>query len=323
MKDKRKYLLLTFVLELIFIIMMLIYYVFFAKNIKISGAEIIFLLISFYLNILLYKESKMSIEDIKKDKKKLILIGIWMLFYPFFTGVLCLYFVSQLNKKEVILPTIKDENKDTKTYIKSIILIIVLLFTSLIYPRLNIAKHVSEYIIYAVITILVIAFNYKELISNFIIFKNNLKKYVPFILKRYLLMIALMAAASVPIILFNNAKVSSNQDIINNMFTKIPILMLVLSTLYAPFVEENIFRLSLSKLFNNKTVFIIVSGVLFGIMHMITKMTSAVDILYIFQYSVLGMSLAKAYKDTNNIYVPMSMHFIQNLLAAIIILIMY
>ena len=47
---------------------------------------------------------------------------------------------------------------------------------------------------------------------------------------------------------------------LNGMFKKMPIGMLLLSTIYAPFTEENVFRLSLSKLFKNKILFIIVSG---------------------------------------------------------------
>lgn len=97
----------------------------------------------------------------------------------------------------------------------------------------------------------------------------------------------------------------------------------ILSCLYAPFVEEGVFRLSLSKIFKNKTIFVIVSGFLFGVLHLIDKFTSIYDLLYIFQYAALGICLAKAYKDSNNIFVSISMHFIQNFIAAMLILILY
>ena len=47
------------------------------------------------------------------------------------------------------------------------------------------------------------------------------------------------------------------------------------------------------------------------------------DLLYVFQYATLGICLAKAYKDSNNIFVSISMHFIQNFLAAILVLLVY
>ena len=56
---------------------------------------------------------------------------------------------------------------------------------------------------------------------------------------------------------------------------------------------------------------------------MIDKYTNIYDLLYIFEYSALGICLAKAYKDTNNIFISMSMHFIQNTLASIVMVFLY
>jgi len=137
------------------------------------------------------------------------------------------------------------------------------------------------------------------------------------------MMLGLMLLVGIPIVLLNNGNTSSNQEALNVMFKKVPMFTLILSTLYAPFVEENIFRLSISKLFNNKTLFIIISGFLFGTLHIIDKFTSFYDLLYIFQYSALGICLAKAYSDSKNIFVSISMHFIQNFIAALLILILY
>ena len=168
-----------------------------------------------------------------------------------------------------------------------------------------------------------LVFNYKDLKKDLKYLAQNFKIYFPFIIKRYFSMLVIMIIVAIPVVLINDGATSTNQEMINSMFDKLPLATLILSTLYAPFVEESIFRLSLSKLFKNKTLFIIVSGVLFGTLHVIDKFTSIYDFLYIFQYATLGICLAKAYKDSNNIFVSMSMHFIQNFLAAILVLLLY
>ena len=80
--------------------------------------------------------------------------------------------------------------------------------------------------------------------------------------------------------------------------------------------------MTLSKFFDNKTVFIVISGLLFGSLHVIDKFETLTDLLYIFQYSALGICLAKAYTDSKNIFVSMSMHFMQNFLAAVMVLLL-
>ena len=136
-------------------------------------------------------------------------------------------------------------------------------------------------------------------------------------------MVVVILFVGVPILLINNGKTSSNQLELNSMFKKLPIIMLLLTTLYAPLAEECIFRLSLSKVFKNKNLFIIVSAFLFGILHVIDKFTSFTDFLYVFQYSAMGICMAKAYSDSKNIFVSISMHFIQNFLSALLVLLLY
>lgn len=66
--------------------------------------------------------------------------------------------------------------------------------------------------------------------------------------------------------------------------------------LIAPFIEELIFRFSLRKVFRSNVLFILISGLLFGIIHMASGVVSLVDILHFLTYSLMGgYLLAVAY----------------------------
>ncbi len=324
MKDKRNYLKAACILEVIYIITMFIYYLFVIGLKSETIASIFMLLISTFFTIILYNESKKDISYLKTNNIKILIFGIWMFLESIIPGILCFFFLSSIKeKKKIDLPMIKQEKVNKKEKIKSIITLISFMLILFVVPNINFFKNISSYFIYAFILIFIIILYHKELLNNFKIFIKNLKSYLPFIIKRYFIMLGIMLIVAVPIVLINSGKVSGNQEAINEMFKKVPIATLLLSCLYAPLAEESIFRLSLSKLFANKTLFIIISGFLFGILHVINSISSINDLLYVFQYATLGICLAKAYKDSNNIFVSISMHFIQNFLAAILVLLVY
>lgn len=324
MKDKRNYLKVASIFEIVYVIGMFIYYLFFKKFNDEVIANSFLLIISLYFSILLFKESKKSIDEIKKHSMKIRLISIWLFMDTIIPGILGFMFVSSLNeKKKIELPIIKQEEITKKDIIKSILTIFIFVFIMFVLPLFNIRKKVFSYIFYIIIFLSVLLLHSEELKGQFLIFKNNIKKYMPFIFKRYIKMLGVMLLVAVPIVLLNKGNVSSNQQEINTMFKNVPFITFILTVLYAPFVEECIFRLSLSKLIKNGKLFIIISGFLFGLLHMVDKFTSFYDLLYVFQYSALGICLAKAYKDSNNIFVPMSMHFIQNFIASILVLLLY
>lgn len=324
MKDKRIYLKVACILEIIYILYNVIYYVF-IKGINDEAISTLFLnTISLFFIFILYKESKKDINYLKENKLKIIVSSIWLFVDSIIPGVLGYLFLSSLkDKKKEVLPIIKNENKNKYTYIKSIFLILFFICVMFVVPKFSIYSKVPVYLPYIIIFILTFSLCFKDLKRDFKIFISNKKVYFKFIIKRYFIMLGVMLLVAVPIVLINNGKVASNQQAINEMFNKIPLLTFILSVLYAPFVEEVIFRLCFSKIINNKTLFIIISGFLFGALHMIDEFSSLKDLLYIFQYSALGICLAKAYKDSNNIFVSISMHFIQNFLAALLVLILY
>ena len=64
-------------------------------------------------------------------------------------------------------------------------------------------------------------------------------------------------------------------------------------------------------------LFIIISGVVFGFMHVIDDSKTLAEFSYVLVYSSLGMYMASLYYKTNNLFTNMSFHFMQNTLGLI------
>lgn len=322
MKDKRNLLKIASILGIVMSTILIIYYILYVKSADKASANIFLQLLNIFFSIVLFNESKKDIEVLKKDESKVIICSIWLFIESIIPGIFGFMFLSSVKPKNNI-KLIEDEKPSKKDVFKSMFLILFFMIIMFLLPKFNFFDKIPNIIVYIslFVTILIINFNYYK--KDFKVFIKNINTYLPFILKRYAIMLGIMVLVAIPITYLNSGKVSSNQEILNSMFTKTPLLTALLSCIYAPFVEESIFRLNISKIINNKIIFILFSGILFGALHVIDKYTNIYDLLYIFSYSTLGICLAKAYKDTNNIFVSMSMHFIQNTLASIVMTFLY
>lgn len=325
MKDKRIYLKIASVIEFVFAFSMIIYYVVSAKEVNdtVLGNSFM-LLIGIASSIIMFRESFKDIEVLRKNKAKIVICSIYMFLDSIVSGILGFIFLRSIsNKKNIALPNIKQKNTNTMDYVKSVFVMVLFMVLTFVLPELNFWKKVPVIVTYVIMFLTVIILYYKEIKENFMIFIKNKKVYISYILKTYLSMIGIMIIVSVPIILLKKGTVSPNQVAINNMFNKVPLFTLLLTTLYAPFVEESVFRMSFSKLFKTKWLFIIISGLFFGSLHVIGQLSSVSDLLYIFQYTAMGCFLAKAYIDSNNLFVSWGIHFTQNFLASVLVLLLF
>ena len=62
----------------------------------------------------------------------------------------------------------------------------------------------------------------------------------------------------------------------------------------------------------NKILFIIISGIIFGGLHVITGFSSPIDLLYLIPYCAPGFAFAYILADSDNIFIPISLHFMHN-----------
>lgn len=147
--------------------------------------------------------------------------------------------------------------------------------------------------------------DFKDYIKNF---KTYIKKYMDY----WAIAFALMVICNIIVVsLFPNSS-ATNQDAINTIFGKAPLYIIISSVIFAPFVEETVFRLSLKNIFQNDKLFIFISGIVFGALHVIGSFESWVDLAYILPYSIPGFVFAYTLVKSKNIFVPMSLHFFHN-----------
>ena len=182
------------------------------------------------------------------------------------------------------------------------------------YSNLSLAFKSIYLILYEALITLVIIYVYrKDVIPNFKDFiKNNIKYFKKYI-KYWFIMLGLMMLSNLIIINFTSTDISNNQQIIVDTLKYAPIYTFIVSVLIAPILEELVFRLSFRKIISkNNILYIIISGLIFGSMHVIGDFNSIIDLLFIIPYSIPGFIFAYIYSKSNNICISMSIHFIHN-----------
>lgn len=117
----------------------------------------------------------------------------------------------------------------------------------------------------------------------------------------------------------------TNQMLVEDLFTQIPIVMTLTTAIGAPIIEEYIFRGLLMASFPHQdrrawqVLSVVVSSILFGFVH-----TGFSDILSLPFYALMGTVFAVAYAVTKDLRYPIALHAINNTLSTIMILmIMY
>ena len=98
--------------------------------------------------------------------------------------------------------------------------------------------------------------------------------------------------------------------------------MLISTSILAPFVEESIFRLGLRSVIKEKYLFIAISGLVFGFMHIFpTELPLYVALIQSIVYVAMGICLAYMYTETDNIWITIIIHALNNFLSMAAILI--
>lgn len=168
-------------------------------------------------------------------------------------------------------------------------------------------------IMYEFVFASIIYFIYKKrLRTDFIAFKNNFKNFFKEYIDYWLIAFGLMVVSNFIIVTYFPTSNATNQEAIVELFKVIPMYTIISAILFAPFIEEVIFRLTIKNIFQNKYVFIIISGLLFGVMHVIGSFTTWIDLIYIIPYSIPGFVFAYILYKTNNTFIPISLHIIHN-----------
>lgn len=213
--------------------------------------------------------------------------------------------------------------------LKSIgIILLMLTFTSIFFGILNLNPSTlseKEYILYLTISniLLIIIFFLiyrKTLIKDLKSYIKNITKNLELSIKYWLIGFIIMIISNLIITFILGKGLAGNEQEVRTLIDSFPIFMIFNTVIYAPLTEELSFRKSIKDCTSKKWIYVLVSGLVFGMLHIITYISSPIDLVYLIPYSALGIVFALLYHKTNNIFSTITMHAMHNLLAVIVYL---
>ena len=136
----------------------------------------------------------------------------------------------------------------------------------------------------------------EDLKNNLNDFKINYKKYLKMGLKYWFIGLNIMIISNILISLYTSISLPENEEIVRKLFDMSPLLMSISIIFLAPLGEELIFRKTLFNLIPYKWIYILLSGLIFGGLHIIgtdsllSILISSVFIILSSAFSVLSES---------------------------------
>ncbi len=157
----------------------------------------------------------------------------------------------------------------------------------------------------------------KELIKEWKIFKNNFSDNIDTSIKYWLLGLAGMVISNLIINFVLNGGQAINEQGVQKMIDNSPLIMLITAGIIGPINEELVFRKSFKNVFKNKWLFILISGIVFGYLH-VSSADSLTQFLYIIPYSSLGIAFATTYYKTDTVFSSIFSHMLHNTILTIL-----
>ena len=188
------------------------------------------------------------------------------------------------------------------------------------------SKIIYEFVWDILFILLVYLFYRKTINKNFKDYFSNIKENIETSFKYYVIGLIIMIISNVIINIFITNGIAGNEEQVRELINKYPLYMAFTISIYAPFIEEMIFRKSIKDIFikDNKItkyLYIITSGLIFGGMHILGSYNKPIDLLYLIPYGALGIAFAANYHKTNNIFSTITMHCIHNTITLVLLFI--
>ena len=245
-------------------------------------------IISAIINIVIVASKTKDVEEIKKNKKK----------------------------KE--LPVLEDISKYSwYVYLIIFIALFAICYTPILnilpIPETKIAAIITFIAIYVIQVAGLVIPMFNELKRDFIVFKNNFKLYLVNMLSRFGIVTILYFMCSITVLLIVD-NIPNNQEALLSL----PLFVTAfLAIVIGPLTEELMFRGFIRKFIKNDILFIILSSLIFGGLHVLSA-DSVLQLLYIIPYSVLGLAFSLNYVKTKNIASNIFLHCSWNTIALIL-----
>lgn len=157
--------------------------------------------------------------------------------------------------------------------------------------------------------------------ESWYIFKQNIKDNVLIAIIVY----GLIIVTNIVVTMFFTLETSANQESIESMMVTGNLLVPFMVVIFAPIVEELVFRGAIYRTIRKKTGklgSILVSAFIFGLMHVLASLLSGnfTDLINIITYLTMGAYMAYAYEKTGSIHTAMTVHLLNNGIATLILL---
>lgn len=178
---------------------------------------------------------------------------------------------------------------------------------------------ISRITIYLIsLTVFVFIFSNKLIKDFYSLKKEDLK----FGFNYWILGLTIMFVSNI-IIFYLLGDLSTN-EIDNRLIIKNHLIFAIFAmSIYAPIVEELIFRAGLRNIFKNKYFYALTSGLIFGSLHLLNEiitLTNPLYLLYLIPYGAMGFTFALSYYKTNNIFSIIIFHSIHNSMAILLLI---
>lgn len=177
--------------------------------------------------------------------------------------------------------------------------------------KTNLFYNLETIIIYLIATIIFLIIARKDIKQSFTNFnKKILKKSLLY----WFIGLIIMSISS-DIIDLIGIPLNSNESFIREQLLKYPVAQILQAVVFAPIMEEIVFRHSFKDLSNNKHIYAIFTGLLFALMHLPDAFTNSLMLIHIIPYSALGIAFGYIYKDTDNLLATILPHSLHNLIS--------
>lgn len=164
----------------------------------------------------------------------------------------------------------------------------------------------------AIYCALLILIFYKELINEFKIFKTKIKENIFSSFKWYFVCILIMLISNY-ILIITLGGISNNETDVRAYIIENPWFSFLSVVVFAPVIEEIVFRKSITRTTNNKYLGSIIAGLLFGLAHVIAYIPEDIfNILYFIPYAGLGFGFAMMNYENKSVFNSITYHCIHN-----------
>ncbi|NMA05690.1 MAG: CPBP family intramembrane metalloprotease [Acholeplasmataceae bacterium] len=184
---------------------------------------------------------------------------------------------------------------------------------------------ISNFIVYVAGIIVLVVLSVQVLKTDFKVLNKKFLPILSMLGMGYLFMIGgNIVSGFLSEILSNlldyQADTSVNQEMINQMLTSnLAPLMIFTILVGAPIVEELVFRKAFFSLIKNQWVALVVSSLVFSLIHIVGETTFAGFIINLIVYGASGAALGFVYiYYKRNIYAPIFVHALSNLISVLV-----